>query len=105
MLEMTSSHPVEIRIVKGSEQETTSKIALKVLSQYGPMTIMEILDPEEDQARITTLGYPLKEINMAYLCVAEICIPASIDKIESAFEMINGIVRKPTSGHALKGSS
>lgn len=95
MVEKSLRHPIEIRIVKGEAQDAINNILLKVLRHYSPMAILEILDHDEDKVRLKTLGYPLKKVNMAYLCVSEICIPASNDKIDQAMETIYQAFKQP----------
>jgi uncharacterized protein YyaL (SSP411 family) len=85
---LTKYDPLEIKIVKGYKSDATESILSKVFSYYGPFTIISIYDPVKDKVLINKLGYPLKTIDIAYICTAEICVPASIEKYDSALKDI-----------------
>ncbi len=64
---------------------------LEISLHFGGLRIVDILDPEHDDKRLKQLGYPIKDHSSAYLCVAEVCVPATKNKLPKAIQTINNV--------------
>ncbi len=87
-------HAVEIHVVQGTKQQTSEPLMLEIAKHFGGIRVVEILDPKQDGQRLTQLGYPIKAQNTAYLCVDEVCLPATKEKLAKAIETISEIIQE-----------
>ena len=67
--DMMDSGPVHMIIVGSPSSPEAQKLLQAALRIYAPHQIIQMLDPEQDQGRITSLGFPGKSRPVLYVCM------------------------------------
>ena len=73
--DMLDRGPVHLVLVGETSQTATKSILKAALKLSAPHSIVQTLDPERDQARIATLGFPADRDPALYACMGGICLP------------------------------
>ncbi|MGD2066997.1 MAG: DUF255 domain-containing protein [Candidatus Bathyarchaeota archaeon] len=66
-------HPMQIHIVGLLKDNRTRKFLRASLKAYNPLKVVEVIDPTADAERLKTLGYPVANVPMAYVCFDGAC--------------------------------
>ena len=73
--DMLDCGPVQLVLVGKSSQPATRSLLKATQGLLAPHGIVQPLDPERDQDRITSLGFPATNMPSLYLCMGGICLP------------------------------
>lgn len=85
-------YPVNLVIVGPERDEGTINLHKEVLRFFEPNKIIEILNPEKHEKRISKLNYPVHEEPKLYVCANKFC-SEPIDADERAFETMSNFVK------------
>ncbi len=66
--------PVHLVIVGRSAHPITKKLLAAALKTYAPHQVVQALDPQRDRERISSLGFPVREIPVLYACMNNMCL-------------------------------
>ena len=69
------SGPVHLVLMGTSSQPATRSLLKATLGLLAPHGIVQPLDPERDQDRIASLGFPASKAPALYVCMGGICLP------------------------------
>ncbi len=78
--------PMQIHIVGPKKDPVTHILQDESLKVYNPLKVIEILDPTEDNERLTNLKYPITKTPMAYVCFEGTC--TSVENPEEMAKII-----------------
>ena len=73
--DMLESGPVHLVLVGTCSHPAARSLLKATLSLFAPHGIVQSLDPERDQDRIASLGFPAKSPPALYACMGGICLP------------------------------
>ena len=73
--DMLDCGPVHLVLVGKSSQPATKSLLKATLGLLAPHGIVQPLDPEQDQDRINSLGFPATNAPSLYVCMGGICLP------------------------------
>ena len=73
--DMLDCGPVHLVLVGTSSQPATKRLLAASLRLSAPHGIVQPLDPEQDQDRIASLGFPASKAPALYVCMGGICLP------------------------------
>jgi uncharacterized protein YyaL (SSP411 family) len=80
--------PMQIHIIGSIEDDATGRFLKESLKAYYPLKVVETLDPEHNQDRLNTLGYPVAETPTAYVCFEGTC--KSVDDPRKIAKIVGG---------------
>ncbi len=81
------NEPTSIRIVGARQGDQIQSFLTTAHSIYEPRKIIQILDPEEDENAITALGFQIREVPTAYVCIGTACTAPITDAKQIAAEL------------------
>ena len=73
--DMLERGPVHLVLVGTSSQPATRSLLKATLGLLAPHGIVQPLDPNRDQDRIASLGFPARDAAALYVCMGGICLP------------------------------
>ena len=72
--DMLDSGPVHLVLIGGAAQAGTKALQRAAHRTYAPHRIVQLLDPEQDAGRITSLGFPIGGEPSLYACMGGMCL-------------------------------
>jgi uncharacterized protein YyaL (SSP411 family) len=66
-------HPLQVHIVGSGKDYVTCQFLTESLKVYSPLKIVEVIDPNTSKERLKSLGYPVADGPLAYMCFEGSC--------------------------------
>jgi uncharacterized protein YyaL (SSP411 family) len=73
--DMLINGPVHMAVVGPSSHPETQRLLRGSHLLHAPHRVVQLLDPDRDDARIKSLGFPIKGEPALYVCLGERCLP------------------------------
>jgi hypothetical protein len=73
--DMLINGPVHMAVVGPSSHPKTQRLLRGSHLLHAPHRVVQLLDPDRDDARIKSLGFPIKGEPALYVCLGERCLP------------------------------
>ncbi len=67
------NEPEIVRIVGSTDKPQTRGLLTEAQKVYSPRKIIQLLDPKKNPDAITTFGFPVTDVPVAYICVGKVC--------------------------------
>ena len=86
--DMLEHGPVDLVLVGAAADRRTQRLLRSALRVFAPHRIIQVLDPQEDEVRVSALGFPVNTPPSLYACMSGMCLspihtPAQVRSLAS----------------------